>query len=73
MIGPSNIIEPTKVHPMQEMENEGIISEECGGSRCKRIERGEKLKGERGYNLTRSVPDYIQTWLTLFSVSHDPK
>ena len=55
MMGPSNIMkEPTKVHPTQQMENEGNISEaensEGGGSRCKRIERGEKLKGERGYN-----------------------
>ena len=59
-MGPSNIMkEPTKVHPMQEMANEGNISEEAeksggGRSRCKRIERGEKLKGERGFKLNVS-------------------
>ena len=50
MMGPSNMKEPTKVHPMQEMANEEAENSGGGGSRCKRIERGEKLKGERGYN-----------------------
>ena len=59
---------------MQQMENEGKISEEAensggGGSSCKRIERGEKLKGERGFNLTLVALGSVHRFNTLFKIS----